>query len=207
VRDLNSLLTCELINTAYVYDADDGTTGLTAGDPVVPIAHTSRTYLHPCMSGALIDHDGKLLQPNFDPEGFLKTASKLQDVHGNLMRAWYQQLRDEALDHGLYMPPYELFHDKPSSNYLTCGNGKDDILPSHCSGLVARWSVCLTTFLRRPQTLPDTHPAKTTILSMDNGYAMLIPAVRDKHPRYAASCALSMNAPTQDIGMTIANTF
>jgi hypothetical protein len=91
-HNLNSLLTCELINTAYVYDADDGTTGLTAGSPVVPIEYTSRTYLHPCISGAIMDCDGKLLQPNFDPEGFLKTASRLQDVRGNLMRAWYRQL-------------------------------------------------------------------------------------------------------------------
>jgi hypothetical protein len=182
-RDLNSLLTCKLINTAYVYDADDGTTSLTAGDPVVPIEYTSRAYFHPCLSGAIIDHDGTLLQPNFDPEGFLKTDTKLQDVHGNLMRAWYRQLRDKALHHGLYMLPYEIFHDKLLSNYLTCGNGKDDVLPSHdSSGLLARWSACLATFLRRPQTLPDTHPTKKTILSVDNGYAMLIPAVRDTHP-------------------------
>ena len=72
---------------------------------------------------------------------------------------------------------------------------------------VTCWSACLATFLRRPQILPETHPAKKTILSMNNGYAMLIPAVQDTHPRYAASCALSMNAPTQDVGMTIADTF
>jgi hypothetical protein len=41
------------------------------------------------MSGAIIDRIGELLQPNFDPEGFVKTAAKLQDVRGNLMRAWY----------------------------------------------------------------------------------------------------------------------
>jgi hypothetical protein len=35
-RNIDSLLTCELINMAYVYDADDGTNGLTAGDPVIP---------------------------------------------------------------------------------------------------------------------------------------------------------------------------
>ena len=135
--DLNSLLTSELINTPYVYDADDGTTNLTTGGPVIPIEYTSQTYLYPCMSSAIIDRDGKLLQPNIDPEGFLKTASKLEDVHGNLMRVWYHQVRDEALDHGLYMPPYEFFHEALPSNYLTCGNGKDDILPNHCNGLVA----------------------------------------------------------------------
>ena len=42
---------------------------------------------------------------------------------------------------------------------------------------------------------------------MADGYAMLIPAIQDTHLRYAASCALSMNVPTQDAGMTIANTF
>ena len=159
------------------------------------------------MSGALIDHDGWLLRPNFDPDGFLKTGTKLQDVRGNLIRAWYGQMRGEAMDHGLYIPPYEFFHDMLPSNYLTCGSDKDDMLPSHCSGLVAQWSACLATFLRRPQTLPENHPAKKTILSMDNGFAMLIPVVRDTHPRYAASCALSMNAPTQDAGMTISDTF
>jgi hypothetical protein len=76
-RNINSLLTCNVIDTAYTYPADDGTTGLTAGAPVVPIIHTSRTYWYPCMSGAIIDHDGKLSQPNFNPEGFLKTASRL----------------------------------------------------------------------------------------------------------------------------------
>jgi hypothetical protein len=159
------------------------------------------------MSGTLIDRDGKLLQPNFDPEGFLKTASRLQNVQGNLLHAWYRQLRDEAFDHGLYMPPYEFFHDKTPSNYITCGNGPDDVLPSQGSGLVARWSACLATLLRRANTLPECHPAKKMILSMDNCYAMFIPAVRDTHPRYAASCALSMNAPTQDFGMTIADMF
>jgi hypothetical protein len=79
-RDLNSLLTCNLINTAYVYNVDDGTTGLTPGDLVVPVEYTSIPYFHPCMSGAIIDGDGRLLQPNFDPEGFLKTATKIQDV-------------------------------------------------------------------------------------------------------------------------------
>ena len=44
-----------------------------------------------------MDRDGWLLQPNFDPEGFLKTATKLQDVRGNLMRAWYKQIRAEAM--------------------------------------------------------------------------------------------------------------
>jgi hypothetical protein len=194
--DLNSLLTSELINAPYLYNADDGTTDLTAGGPVIPIEYTSRTFLHPCMSGALIDQDGKLLQPNFDPKGFLKTGSKLQDAHGNLMRAWYR-----------HMPPYEFFHETRSSNYLTCGNGKDDMLPNHCNGIVARWSACLATFMHGPQKLPDNHPAKKTILSMSDGFAMLIPILRDTHPRYAASCALTMNALTQDSGMTIADTF
>ena len=123
------------------------------------------------------------------------------------MRVWYKQIRVEAMDHGLYMPPYEFFHDKTPSNYLTCGSHEDDMLPGHCSGLVARWSACLATFFRRAQTLPDTHPAKKTILSMDNGFAMIIHIVRATHPRYAASRALGMNAPTQDSGMTISDTF
>jgi hypothetical protein len=91
-RNINSLLTCEVINTTYVYDTDDSTTGSTVGTPLVPMEYTSRTYLHPCMSGAIIDCDGKLLQPNFNPEGFLKTASRLQNVRGNLLHVWYQQL-------------------------------------------------------------------------------------------------------------------
>ena len=145
-RDLNSFLTCDQIDTAYVYDVDDGTTGLLPGEVVTPTSYTSRTYFHPCMSGAFIDRDGWLLQPNFDPEGFLKTGTKLQDVRGNLMRAWYEQMRGEAMDHGLYLPPYSFFHDTLPSNYLTCGSDKDDVLPSHCSGLVARWSACLATY-------------------------------------------------------------
>ena len=114
-RDLTVFLTSDVIDTAYVYDVDDGMSGPTLASPtapVVPVSYTSRTYFHPCMSGAIIDHDGWLLQPNFDPEGFLKTATKLQDVRGNLMRAWYKQIRAEAMDHGLYLPPYEFFHDK-----------------------------------------------------------------------------------------------
>ena len=67
---------------------------------------------------------------------------------------------------------------------------------------------CLScNFLSTSSTLPDTHPAKKTILSMDNGFAMIFPILRDTHPRYAAPCALSMNAPTQDSGMTISDTF
>jgi hypothetical protein len=182
VHDVNSLLTCDVINTVYIYEADDGATGSAVGTPLAPINHASRTYCYPCMSGTLIDHDGKLLQPNFNPEGFLKTASRLQNVRGNLLCVWHWQLRDEAFDHGLNMPPYEFFHKKTPSNYITCGNGPDDVLPSHCSGLVARWSACLATFLRRPNTPPETHPAKKTILSMDTGNAMFVPAVRDMHP-------------------------
>jgi hypothetical protein len=90
--NLNRFLTCDVIDTAYVYDIDNGTTGLTPGDVVTPIPYTSRTYFHPCMSGALIDRDSWLLQPNFDPEGFLKTGAKLQDVRGNLMCAWCEQM-------------------------------------------------------------------------------------------------------------------
>ena len=48
-RDLNGFLTCDLINAAYVYDVDDGTTGLTPGDVGLPVSYTSRTYFHPCM--------------------------------------------------------------------------------------------------------------------------------------------------------------
>ena len=204
-RGLTDFLTSDLIDTAYVYQVDDGTS-----DPagaVVPVQHVSRTYWHPCMAGALIDRDGALLQPNFDPDGFLKTATKLQDVRGYNVRAWYKQIRGEASDHGLFMPAYELFHDKTPSNYVTCGDHKDDMLPGHCSAYLARWSACLATLFRKAQTLPDTHPAKKTILSMDNGYAMIIHILRPTHPRYAASCALSMNAPTQDSCMTISDTF
>jgi hypothetical protein len=179
-RDLTAFLTCDIINTAYVYDADDGMSGPTLASPtapVVPVSYTSRTYFHPCMSGAIIDRGGWLLQPNFDPEGFLKTATKLQAIRGNLMRAWYKQIRAKAMDHGLYLPPYEFFYDMTPSNYLTCGSHVDDILPGHCSGPIAHWSACLATFFRRAQTLPDTHPAKKTILSMDNGFAMIIPII------------------------------
>jgi hypothetical protein len=90
------------------------------------------------MCGAIIDREGKFLQPNFDPEGFIKTASRLLAVRGNLVHAWHRQLRDKTFDHGLFMPPCELFHDKTPSNYVTCGNGPDDALPSDCSGLLAR---------------------------------------------------------------------
>jgi hypothetical protein len=145
-RNIDILLTCDVINTTCVCEADDGTTGSAVGTLLVPISYTSRTHWHPCMSGTLINRDGKLLQPNFDPEGFLKTASRLQNTRGNLLCAWYRQLRDEAFDHGHYMPPYEFFHDKRPSNYITCGSGPDGILPSHCSGLVARWSASLATF-------------------------------------------------------------
>ena len=143
-RGLTDFLTSDLIDTAYVYEVDDGTS-----DPmgaVVAVQHVSRTYWHPCMAGALIDRDGALLQPNFDPDGFLKTATKLQDVRGHNVRAWYKQIQAEAMDHGLYMPPYGFFHDKTLSNYLTCGSHEDDMLPGYCSGLVARWSACLATF-------------------------------------------------------------
>ena len=204
-RGLADFLISDLIDTAYVYEVDDGTSDPTGA--VVAVQHASRTYWHPCMAGALIDRDGALLQPNFDPDGFLKTTTKLQDVRGYNVRAWYKQIRGEASDHGLFMPAYEFFHDKTPSNYLTCGDHKDDMLPGHCSAYLARWSASLATFFRKAQTLPDTHPAKKTILSMDNGYAMIIHILQPTHPRYAASRALSMNAPTQDSGMTITNTF
>jgi hypothetical protein len=53
------------------------------------------------MYGAFIDHDGKFLQSNFDPEGFIKTASRLLDTQGGVICAWYRQLKEEAFDHGL----------------------------------------------------------------------------------------------------------
>jgi hypothetical protein len=75
------------------------------------------------------------------------------------------------------------------------------------SGLLSCWGTCLATVLRKPTTLPDTHPAKKTVLAMDNGFNMLIPIIQNTHPMYAASCALSMNAPTQEVGMTISDTW
>jgi hypothetical protein len=54
--------------------ADDVTTGL----PLV--AHTSMMWWHPAFSGGLINSDRKFLQPNFDPEGFINTVTKLTDV-------------------------------------------------------------------------------------------------------------------------------
>jgi hypothetical protein len=44
------------------------------------VIHVSRTYWHPSMYGAIIDRDGEFLQPNCDPEGFIKTASRLLDI-------------------------------------------------------------------------------------------------------------------------------
>ena len=134
-RDLSDFLTSDIINTAYVYQVDDGTSGPTLTDPLAPVVavqYISRMYWHPCMAGALIDCDGSLLQPNFDPEGFLKTATKLQDVRGYNVRVWYKQIRAEAMNHGLHMPAYEFFHDKTPSNYLTCVDHEDDMLPGHC---------------------------------------------------------------------------
>jgi hypothetical protein len=112
---------------------------------------------------------------------------------------WYAELRDEAFNHGLWFPLYEFFNDKTPSNFVT--------FRSHYSGLLSHWSACLATVLCKPTTLPDTHPAKKTILAMESGFDMIIPIVRHTHPRYAASCALSMNAPTQEVGMSIANTW
>ena len=40
-----------------------------------------------------------------------------------------------------------------------------------------------------------------------DGFGMLIPVLRDTHPRYSASRALSMNAPTQEVSMNIINTW
>jgi hypothetical protein len=157
------------------------------------------------MDGAIIDRDGKFSQPNFDPEGFIRTAFRLLDIRGNLVHVWYRPLRNEAFDHGLFFPPYKFFHDKTPSNCVTFGNHEDDLLPSHCSGLLSCWGTCLATVLRKPNTLADVHPAKKTVLAMDNGFDMIIPIIRHTHPMYATSCALGMNAPTQEVGMTISD--
>jgi hypothetical protein len=42
---------------------------------------------------------------------------------------------------------------------------------------------------------------------MDNGFYMLVPVLWYTHPRHTASCALSMNAPTQEAGMNIIDTW
>jgi hypothetical protein len=174
---------------------------------MVPVIHTSMTYWHPAISGALIDSDGKFLHPNFDPEGFIKTITKLTDVQGVLVHAWYKQFRDDAFDHGLWIPACAFFNDKTSVNYITFGNQPADLLPGHLSGLLSCWSACLSNVLHKPSTLPDIHQVKKTVLAMDSGFDMLIPIVQYTHPRYSASRALSMNAPTQEAGMTIANTW
>jgi hypothetical protein len=71
-RDANRILSCALICSPHNYPADDGTTGHITGSMMVLVLHTSMTYWHPAISGALIDSDGKFLQPNFNPEGCVK---------------------------------------------------------------------------------------------------------------------------------------
>ena len=51
-RGLTDFLTSDLIDTPYVYQVDDGTVDATG--VVVPVQHTSRTFWHPCMAGALM---------------------------------------------------------------------------------------------------------------------------------------------------------
>jgi hypothetical protein len=196
-RNVNRILTCALINSPYHYPADDGKTGIAPGSTMAPVIHVSKTYWHPSMYGALIDGDGKFLQPNFDPERFIKTASRLTDIRGGLTSAWYTQLRDKAFDHGLWFPAYKFFNDRTPANFVTFGSGPTDLLPGHLSGLLSRWSACLATALRKPTTLPDIHPAKKTVLAMDSGFDMIIPIVRHTHPMHATSHALSMNAPVE----------
>jgi hypothetical protein len=136
-----------------------------------------------------------------------KTVTWLTDIQGGLVRAWHKQLRNDAFDHGLWIWAYKFFNDKTPANYVTFGSGPTDLLPGHLSGLLSRWSTCLANVLRKPTTLSDVHQAKKTVLDMDSGFDMLIPIVRYTHSRYNASRALSMNAPTQEAGMTIANTW
>jgi hypothetical protein len=101
----------------------------------------------------------------------------------------------------------EFFHDKTLSNIVTFGNGEDDLLASHCTGLLSCWGACLATVLRKPNALPDVHPAKKMVLAMDNGFDIIIPNIQHAHPMSAMSCAVSMNAPTQEVGVTISDTW
>jgi hypothetical protein len=174
---------------------------------MAPVIHVSMTYWHPLIYSALINSDGEFLQPNFNPEGFLKTASRLTDVRGGLVCAWYNQVRDEAFDHGLWMPAYRFFNDNTPLKYVTFRNGPTDLLPSHLNGLLSHWSASLATVFHKPSTLPDIHPAKKSVLAMNNGFDMLVPIVRRTHDMYTVSRALSMNAPTQEVGMTISDTW
>ena len=191
-------MTVALIKTPFSYEVEvaHATTAATV------ITITNLHFWHPMFHQGCILASGALLQPLVLEQLFIRLGPTLLSPSGPDVRIFYRELHRHAANHGIYVPPYELWTESDPTP-IAFGN-EDSHLPPHLSQRYTLWSRLVASFLQSKYHLhPDTLPHHLIVVRQDDGYKALRYLIAPTHPAFHACDILRSNYPTQQPGQDV----